>query len=135
MIHVEDYLGHMSHIEEPSSEVIENARDLLSRVNVLLSRVRELDPEMEAAKDPKVNSGWRPASYNLTVLGAAKRSLHITGQAIDLADPDGELDEFLFDNAHLLEEVGLWVEHPAATRRWCHLQSESPRSGNRFFWP
>ena len=134
MIHVEDYIGKMSHVEDPTGAVIENARDLLARVNVLLARVCDIDP-IEAAKFPRVNSGWRPAPFNLTVAGAAKNSLHITGEAIDLADPDGELDDFLFDNPHLLEDAGLFVEHPSATRRWCHLQSRAPRSGNRFFFP
>ncbi len=135
MLKMEDYLGHMSQIEEPSSEVIENAQDLLSRVNVLLSRVAEIEPGVEAAQSPHINSGWRPASYNAKVFGSAKNSLHITGQAIDIADPDGELDEFLFDNPHLLVEAGLWAEHPSATRRWSHLQNQAPRSGNRFFFP
>ena len=135
MIRVEDYLGNMTHAEEPSSDVVSNALDLLSRVNVLLSRVTDLEPDLEAASEPVINSGWRPESYNATVPGAARKSLHITGEAIDLADPEGELDEFLFDNPHLLVETGLWCEHPSSTRRWTHLQARAPRSGNRFFFP
>jgi hypothetical protein len=131
MIALEDYFGRVSHIEEPSEEVKANAADLLDRVNSMLSECPQIEPVTEA----KVNSGWRPASYNATVPNAAPRSKHITGQAIDLADPEGELDEFLFDNPQILAAHGLYQEHPLATKGWCHVQSVAPRSGNRVFYP
>jgi hypothetical protein len=109
-----------------------NASDLLTRVNALLDL---LPDEIEAAASPRVNSGWRPAAYNATVPNAAIRSKHITGQAIDLSDPEGELDEYLFKHQELLIGCGLWLEHPLATKNWCHLQSVPPRSGNRVFIP
>lgn len=131
MISLEDYFGKVSHIEEPSDEVRENAAELLARVNALLADLAGV----EAAESPQVNSGWRPAAYNATVPNAAVKSKHITGHAIDLADPDGDLDEFLIDNPQALARHGLWLEHPLATKGWCHLQSVPPRSGNRVFYP
>lgn len=135
MITLEDYFGKMSHMEPPSEEVVHNAKVLLGRVNALLAQIAEFNSTLEAAVSPIVTSGWRPESYNKTVKGSAKKSLHITGHAIDLADEDGELDDFLFNNVHMLVDAGLWLEHPASTRRWCHMQSQPPRSGNRFFFP
>lgn len=137
MITAEDYFGRMSRIAhgEPDAEVQANAAILLERVNALLAVVNESHPGIAAAMNPHVNSGWRPAAYNATVPNAAVKSKHITGQAIDLADPDGELDELLLAHPNLLEMAGLWQEHPLATKNWCHVQSVPPRSGNRVFYP
>lgn len=84
-----------------------------------------------------VSSGWRPPAVNEATPGAAVRSLHMTGQAIDLYDPDGDLDDWLMSDAGqtALAQVGMWLEHPAATKGWCHLQTKPPRSGRRVFFP
>lgn len=127
---LDDYFGAQSLTEIPSAEVRANALRLLSRVNALLAKIN-----LEEAREPKVNSGWRPAWYNSTVPGAAPRSRHITGEAIDLADPEGALDQYLMDYNVLLADHDLYMEHPAATKGWTHLQSAPPRSGNRTFYP
>jgi hypothetical protein len=59
----------------------------------------------------------------------------MTGQAIDLADPDGDLDEWCLEHPDMLELYGLWQEHPSATKGWAHLQSVPPKSGKRCFYP
>lgn len=84
-----------------------------------------------------VSSGWRPASVNASTPGAAPKSKHMTGQAIDIYDPDGDLDEWLLttDGQKVLHDLGVWIEHPAATKTWCHMQSVPPRSGRRVFYP
>lgn len=130
MITLEDYFGAHSRVHEPAPEVRENAVELLSKVNALLS-----DIELEEAQAPKVNSGWRPKGFNAIIANAAPNSKHITGQAIDISDPDGALDEYLFARPQRLIEHGLYMEHPLATKGWCHLQCVSPRSGNRVFYP
>lgn len=140
---LDDYFGRMSRLgEAPPEDVRTNAEDLLRRVNALLD-----DPalaEVEAAEDRHVNSGWRPAWYNAQVGGAAPKSKHITGNAIDLADPEGELDDLLQADylrcvgegrVPLLVKYDLYMEHPLATKGWCHLQNIAPRSGNRVFIP
>ena len=127
----EDYFGRMTHVEAPSDEVVGNADILIGRVNKLLVDVYEAS----GIEPDGINSGWRPAKYNATVPNAAVKSKHITGQAIDLGDPDGALDEFLFANQQYLVENSLWLENPASSKGWCHLQSVPPRSGNRCFFP
>jgi hypothetical protein len=82
-----------------------------------------------------VSSGWRPPAINAATPNAAVNSRHMTGQAIDIYDPDGTLDEWLLMWPHVLEDLGLWAEHPACTKGWCHVQTIPPRSGNRFFYP
>lgn len=105
-----------------------NAIRTVSLVNALLARFGE---------GRKVNSGWRPPAVNAKIPNAALNSKHMTGQAIDLADPDGDLDEWLLTEAGqaALTEIGLWMEHPAATKGWCHLQTIPPKSGRRVFYP
>jgi len=82
-----------------------------------------------------VSSGWRPPDVNAATPGAAPKSKHITGQAIDLYDAEGNLDEWLLLNPQILKDLGLWQEHPSATKGWTHVQSIPPRSGNRVFYP
>lgn len=130
MITLEQYFGAFTATSQPSAETRDNALDLLSRVNALLAKI-----DLEEARAPKVNSGWRPAWYNATVANAAPRSKHITGQAIDLADPEGNLDQYLDDHRLLLVDHDLYMENPLSTKGWTHLQSVRPGSGNRIFIP
>jgi hypothetical protein len=84
-----------------------------------------------------VSSGWRPPAINANTPNAAPNSKHMTGQAIDIYDPDGDLDEWLTTEKGLatLESIGLWIEHPSATKGWCHCQTVPPNSGRRVFYP
>ena len=84
-----------------------------------------------------VSSGWRPPAVNEGTTGAAPNSKHLTCHAVDLYDPDGDLDEWLLtdDGQRLMADLGLWHEHPAATKGWAHLQTLPPRSGRRTFYP
>lgn len=84
-----------------------------------------------------VASGWRPPQVNASTPGAAIKSKHMTGEAIDIYDPDGDLDDWLMteDGQKTLKDLGLWMEHPAATKGWAHIQSIPPRSGRRVFYP
>ena len=85
----------------------------------------------------KINSGWRPPQINSNTPNAAPNSKHMTGQAIDLADPEGDLDDWLMspEGQATMAGLGLWHEHPAATKGWAHVQTVPPRSGNRTFYP
>jgi hypothetical protein len=88
------------------------------------------------------NSGWRPPAVNATTPGASTTSLHMTGEAIDLEDKNGELDDWLMSPAgeSALVSLGLWHEHPSSTKGaagdegWSHVQTRPPRSGNRHFY-
>ena len=114
----------------PPEDIRENALHLLAKVNALLNEI-----PLPEAESPSINSGWRPAYYNRTVSNAAPNSHHITGRAVDVRDDDGMIDDYLFDNQDLLTRHGLFMEHPAATKRWCHLQDVPPRSQKRVFFP
>jgi hypothetical protein len=133
MITLEEYLAHGRTLEVPPQVVLDNAEDLLPKVNALLERAAAAG--VDAAIAPVLNSGWRPAAYNAQVPNAAVLSKHITGQAADIYDPEGMLDDWCVRNLEVLTNLGLWLEHPLSTKGWCHVQSVPPRSGNRMFYP
>lgn len=120
---------------EMSPTIRGNAAVLLNLVNTLLERFSGV-----LATHPNgtnVSSGWRPPSVNQATPGAAPNSKHMTGQAVDIYDPDGVLDAWLvsMEGQAALKEIGLWMEHPSATKGWSHIQSLPPKSGNRIFFP
>ncbi|WP_343625355.1 hypothetical protein [Roseateles puraquae] len=84
-----------------------------------------------------VSSGWRPPEVNAATPNAAARSKHMTGQAIDIYDPDGDLDDWLMtgEGQAAMVALGLWHEHPSATKGWAHVQTVPPNSGRRTFYP
>lgn len=114
-----------------------NARETVLRVNALLAMMMADGIPLEASPrtGTLVASGWRPPEINAHIPGAAPRSRHLTAQACDLYDPEGLLDDWCLDHPDALAELGLWMEHPGATKGWCHVQITPPRSGRRVFFP
>ena len=112
--------------DELTDTLHKNAEQTVASVNVLLGFFGE---------HRKVNSGWRPATINASTPGAAVKSKHMTCQACDLDDPEGDLDEWCLAHPDILTKIGLWQEHPASTKGWTHVQIVPPRSGNRVFYP
>jgi hypothetical protein len=109
-----------------NDELRANADEIVAKASELLSRFGQLR---------RVSSGWRPPAINATTPGAARKSLHMSCEAVDLEDEDGSLDDWCLEHPEVLQEIGLWQEHPAATKGWCHLQIVPPRSGKRVFYP
>ena len=134
MITLEDYLNHWrvnyGHVQVDESALTEvlkaNASVTVSRANRLLAEFGEERP---------ITSGWRPVEVNRVVPGAALRSKHTECRAVDISDPDGDLDEWCLDHFAVLGSCGLWLEHPSATKGWCHVQIIAPKSGKRVFYP
>ena len=125
--------GHLlgSDLRANAARTVESATALL-----VLAKTAGVSLEANPRTGSLVNSGWRPPDINSSTPGAAARSLHMQGLAIDLHDPDGDLDDWLLDNADtVLRDLALWLEHPAATKGWAHVQLRPPRSGRRVFYP
>ena len=116
--------------DELTDTLHKNAEQTVASVNVLLGFFGE---------HRKVNSGWRPAAINASTPGAAAKSKHMTCQACDLDDPEGDLDEWCLAHPDILTKIGLWQEHPASTKGWCHVQTVQYRSWRpgkpRWFYP
>ena len=132
MITREDYFMGRDKDSPPTEQMRKWADETIYRANLLLSRYYQANPEAEKTR---VTSGYRTLAINSATPNSAPRSKHLTCQAVDLSDPDGELDDWCMDNQKQLEQVGLWMEHPSATKGWCHLQIVPPRSGKTVFFP
>lgn len=104
----------------------QNAKVCIERVNKLLT--------IAGFTDRDASSGWRPAEVNAATPGAAKKSNHMLGLAVDVEDTDRQLQRWCLANTPTLEKLGLWMEHPRDTPTWTHLQTVPPRSGNRVFY-
>lgn len=120
-------------------DIEQHARLMVELANSLLTRLVAAGIPLKSnpTTGTIVSSGWRPPAVNAGTAGAAVNSKHMTGQAIDLYDPDGEIDDWLMTDAgqSALTQIGLWMEHPSATKTWSHVQSLPPRSGRRVFFP
>lgn len=121
---------HIKYETEYNKSIENNAKDLLQRVNSLLT-----DLGIEKAK---VSSGWRPKAINKNA-GGAKKSAHLVGKAIDIKDDENQsLSKKILENAHLLKDYGLWIEDPKYTKgkwtNWVHLDTvkRSDRKINKF---
>jgi hypothetical protein len=82
-----------------------------------------------------VTSGLRSPEDQLRINPSAPNSKHLTGEAADIQDIDGQLYKWLQSpsgNA-IMVEASLYGE--MGTRGWVHLQTKAPRSGNRWFLP
>jgi hypothetical protein len=129
MIDLDYYFGQHEAEAAPgelTDEIRANGAITVDRANQLLTA---------SAFDFGQRSGWRPAATNAVIPNAAVKSKHMTGQAVDIVDDEGELDQWCLDNPETLEQIGLWQEHPSATKGWCHVQIVPPKSGRRVFYP
>jgi uncharacterized protein YcbK (DUF882 family) len=128
------YMGRdATHASELTDEIRSNALVTVERSNKLLALYIAATGD---ERPRRVNSGWRPAAVN-AVIGGARKSHHMMGRAIDIADASKALKRWLMTEAGqaALVSVGLWMEHPDATPSWVHLQITPPRSGRRVFQP
>lgn len=114
-------------ITQPLNQTLEsNLINLLTKINAL---------RIDFDKPMNVSSGYRSTEYNAKI-GGATHSTHLTCEAIDIMDIDGNLRTFcIANNNAMLKKHGLFMEHPAYTKGWCHLQTRKPKSGNIVFIP
>lgn len=105
-------------------ELALNAASLLAAINYIRGVYGE---------SLTVSSGYRPGKYNVRA-GGAKNSSHMTCEAIDLHD-DGKFANWCVNNLKELEKAGLYMEDPASTKGWVHLQIRKTKSGKRIFKP
>lgn len=140
MIELSDYfMGRdVTHALLLSTDLRRNAARTVEVTNALLVLAKGAGVTLEASPRTGsiVTSGWRPPDINAATPGAAVRSLHMTCEAVDLYDPAGDLDDWLLASADtVLRDLALWLEHPAATKGWAHVQLRPPHSRRRVFYP
>lgn len=109
-------------VEFPLTDQYEqNLTHLLDCVNQLRTKY---------GKPMYVSSGYRPGAANRAA-GGTQHSAHLSCEAVDFKDADGEIKKFC--TVEVLEECGLYMEHPDSTPSWCHVQTRPTK--NRVFKP
>jgi len=121
--------------DELDESIQSNLYELLNRINKIRTAYN---------KPMIVTSGLRTMEHHLAIYAAKgitdkskipMRSNHLYGRAVDISDPDRELQKWIENNVPLLEVVGLWCESFLFTKTWVHMQFNPPLSGRRFFIP
>jgi len=135
VISIDQYFGIYANHPDAGPGMYHSAESLLERVNRLLQEAMNqgvpprTNPKTNSQVSGETNGGFRPQDCPI---GAA-RSSHKQARAVDVYDPDNQLDDWL--NDEILTEFGLYREHPDDTPRWCHLSDKAPGSGRRTFHP
>lgn len=119
-----------------TAEQVGCALELLSKVNYLFYKLGyepktcpNTGTQISGSKGGSGDGGFRLP----TATTGAQNSSHKEAKGVDVYDPDNWLDDHITDE--LLEECGLYREHPDSTPGWCHLTTRAPRSGMRTFFP
>lgn len=134
---IADYFGKWINHPDLTDKVMANAIILLDRVNPLLDAAFEdgidlqINPLTGSFVAGNTYGGFRPQDCPQ----GAPQSSHKQGMAVDVFDKTNELDEWAFKNQDRLRLFDLYIEHPQATPRWCHLTTRPPGSGKRVFLP
>ena len=63
------------------------------------------------------------------------QSLHLFGGAVDIYDPNKQLQKWILANEQIVERMDLFFESFEYTPTWVHLQWLAPASHRRFFIP
>lgn len=138
---VADYLNGRDKLypDELTPEIMRNAEHTIALANALfaLLNAEGITPEIHPQTQTFISSGWRPPQINAQVKGAAVRSKHMTGEAVDIYDPEGEIDDYLMSEAgqRALVALGIYIEHPSTTKGWSHWSTAAPKSGKHIFYP
>jgi len=136
MITLEQLFGAKMQHPNATPERVANGIELLTRVSELLEYLEYVPPicpntgtQISGSKGGSGDGGFRLQTSGT----GAKKSSHKEGQAVDIYDPRGVLDDLLSDE--ILDNHDLYREHPDDTPGWCHLTTRAPRSGRRTFHP
>lgn len=134
MITMKELLGNQGVFEELPHDIQNNLLELLEKINVIRKAY---------GKPMRVTSGLRSMEHHKNIYKKKgipenkipMKSKHLYGQAVDIYDPNKELQKWVLANIQILEREGLYCEDFSATENWTHFQSVPPKSGKRFFMP
>lgn len=111
---------------EVDAVTLRNLKDLCAKLNKL-----GFQPPRNAS------SCLRSLADQKRINPSAMGSSHLYGAAVDIADADNKLKNWLqtATGKKALVECGLWAEDYKSTPTWTHLQLYAPTSFNRVFKP
>lgn len=113
------FMGRLDYENHP--DILTNAEILLNKINLLLQN---------APFTVSLRSGYRSPEINKKA-GGSKKSSHMTGEGIDIADNDGIIKRWIKNNFVKVTNLDLFQEHPDHTPTWVHLQTR-PTKRNPF---
>jgi uncharacterized protein YcbK (DUF882 family) len=117
-----ELLNNKYDLDDQNDEIKENLEELLEKIN----KIRDL-----YGKPMTVTSGLRSMADHKRIYAAKgitdeskipMKSKHLYGQAVDISDPNKELQNWCKQNESELKDIGVWLEDFAATKNWCHFQ-------------
>jgi hypothetical protein len=134
---IQEYVG--THKDSPdwTPERQANAVGLLAAENALQKRMESdgvifhTNPKTGCTISGSRFGGFRPQNCPI----GAPHSAHKEGFSIDKYDPYNEIDVWLLDHEDVLEEFGIYIEHPSTTPNWSHWSLRAPPSGHHIFYP
>lgn len=138
MITREQYFGWKLQHPDATRARIDNSTELLMMVNGLLEHAKVnggytelIDPDtgtqISGSRGGAGDGGFRIS----TATTGATDSKHKQGAAVDVFDPNNQLDSWLTDE--ILAKFNLYREHPDSTPGWCHVQIIPPNSKRRTY--
>lgn len=140
MLSMNELLSAHDSFQDQSGEIQSNLKTLLERVNKIraaygrpmtpTSGLRTMEDHMRIYREKAAKAG-----VPFDESKVPKKSRHLYGQAVDISDPDRQLQTWCKANEATLASVGLWMEDFSATPNWCHFQTVPPASGKRWFMP
>lgn len=137
MITIADYFGCWLCHPDVTETVMENAKKLLDACSQLeaMARYDNVDFPINSETNSQVSGdhygGFRPQDCPI----GAPKSAHKQGLAVDIYDPQGEIDSWCLENIGNLEMCGIYIESPTATHGWSHWSTRAPASGRHVFLP
>lgn len=135
MITLDDYFSKWR--DKATDEHVANAVALLRAVNALHDALVGMgvtfpyNPNTKSLVSGSQYGGYRPQDC----CEGAPKSAHKQGLAVDIYDPNGEIDLTLYNHQELLPQYGIYIEHPEKTKGWSHWSIKSPGSGRHIFYP
>lgn len=136
-LHVEQYFGKWLAHKDVTIHIIDNAKSLVAASNKLIEAMEmtgltfTINPITQSLVGGETLGGFRPQDCPI----GAPMSAHKQGLAVDIYDPDNRIDNWIIGHQALLNQFGLYFEHPTATPRWSHWSIRKPKSGRRLFYP
>lgn len=140
MINDKQYFGQWRYSPDLTAQCLENGLALIEVVNNLMHFAESdgvvflTNPATGSQISGATYGGFRPLHCPI----GAVNSAHKQGKAVDLYDPTGSIDNWCMKESGpggLLEQVGIYIEHPDATPHWSHWSTKAPASGRRVFHP
>jgi uncharacterized protein YcbK (DUF882 family) len=124
---------------DQSPEIQANIPKLLERINLIRKAYgKPMKPSscirtMEEHKKIYAKKGITDESK------IPMKSKHLFGNAIDISDPNQELQKWCLANENQLREIGVWMEDFSKTPNWVHFQIvpflSFKEGGNLWFMP